>query len=150
MLDEITYNHGVTAIIYDFGLMRRTALLQTRLLGRYMGADLVFLLELALAGAFARIPEPLMLIRAHAGSSTYGEIANAPAQMQAFIDPSVTGFLPLQWSRRRRYLEIFIAIARSHTSGAEKAALFRHTSRVVGRYLLDYAQAERAKRAGRG
>jgi glycosyltransferase involved in cell wall biosynthesis len=48
-----------------FGLMRRSAMEQTRLHGAYPSADYVFLAELSLVGPFTIVPERLFLRRVH-------------------------------------------------------------------------------------
>lgn len=52
-----------------YGLIRRSALLQTNLMSGYFGGDKTLLAELALLGRFLRIPEPLFMNRDHAGRS---------------------------------------------------------------------------------
>lgn len=54
-----------------FGLMRRSAVEQTRLHGAFPSADYVFLAELSLLGTFASVPERLFLRRVHGGMSRY-------------------------------------------------------------------------------
>ncbi len=49
-----------------FGVMRRSTLLETALLGDYVGSDFTFLQEMAMRGRFAYIEEPLFLFRLHA------------------------------------------------------------------------------------
>ena len=48
-----------------FGLIRASALRQTRLIGSYHGADEIVLAELAMLGGFAKIDEPLFANREH-------------------------------------------------------------------------------------
>lgn len=58
----------VTALGYAnpiYGLIRSEALRKTRLHGAYPSSDYVLLCELALAGTFIEIPEPLFLRRLH-------------------------------------------------------------------------------------
>jgi glycosyltransferase involved in cell wall biosynthesis len=48
-----------------FGLIRSDALRRTTLIGYYLGGDRTLLIELALLGRFALVPEPLFLNREH-------------------------------------------------------------------------------------
>jgi glycosyltransferase involved in cell wall biosynthesis len=52
-----------------FSLLRSDALRRTRLLGNFPSADHVLMAELALAGEFRELPEPLFLRRIHEGMS---------------------------------------------------------------------------------
>lgn len=52
-----------------FGLIRRAALVQTRLITPHVMSDKELLAELALRGRFAHVPQPLFLSREHAGRS---------------------------------------------------------------------------------
>jgi len=52
-----------------FGVIRREALLQTRLLQNFAGSDRAMLAELALLGRFKSVPHRLFLKRFHAGVS---------------------------------------------------------------------------------
>jgi glycosyltransferase involved in cell wall biosynthesis len=59
--------HWVNAIL---GVMRRAALLRTRLLPRYPGGDYVLLGELCLLGRFVEVPDVLFLRRLHPKASS--------------------------------------------------------------------------------
>ena len=68
-----------------FAVVRADALRQTRLHGNYPSADHVLLAELALAGEFRALPEPLFLRRLHEGTSVR---ANPTAESLArWFDP---------------------------------------------------------------
>jgi glycosyltransferase involved in cell wall biosynthesis len=60
-----------------FGLMRRSVLEQTRLLGSFPSADYVLLAELALLGEIHEIPEFLFFRREHAGMSRRANATSA-------------------------------------------------------------------------
>jgi hypothetical protein len=94
LLAEFLATNGLTAPIYVAGLMPRQALERTMLLGSYIGSDLTLTSELALAGELVEVPEPLLLVRAHAGSSSFGEATGTPAAMHEFINPSATSATP--------------------------------------------------------
>jgi GT2 family glycosyltransferase len=53
-----------------YGLARTEAIGRTRLMGSYIGSDVVFQAELALYGKFIEVPEVLLLRRMHDDSST--------------------------------------------------------------------------------
>ncbi len=63
------YIRGGVSDAAIFGLMRRSALDQTRLHGSYTGSDRTLLLELALLGPFFEVPERLFLNRDHPSRS---------------------------------------------------------------------------------
>lgn len=72
-----------------YGLIRREALLRTRLLGAYESSDNVLVAELSLAGEFIEIPAYLFRRRIHAGMSRK---ANTSARSVAqWFDPSSDG-----------------------------------------------------------
>jgi glycosyltransferase involved in cell wall biosynthesis len=75
-----------------FGLMRRSTLLQTRLLGPYESSDYVLFAELALLGQFWEIPETLFLRRIHPGMSRRAN--RTPAEVARWFDST---------SSQRRY-----------------------------------------------
>ena len=75
---------GLTNIIY--GLMRTDVLRQTRLIGNFPGADVVFVPELTLFGQFYEIDRPLFFRRMHAGASSS---IRSQEGLQVFMDPSV-------------------------------------------------------------
>jgi glycosyltransferase involved in cell wall biosynthesis len=67
-----------------FGVIRKAALLETSLIGRHAGPDVVLLAELALRGQFAQVPERLFLRRRHEGTTV-----NAGADERArWADPN--------------------------------------------------------------
>ena len=66
-----------------FGLLRRSALDRTKLIGNHRGGDNVLLFRLALLGSFAIVPEPLFLLRRHAKQST-ALVSNSQAYQQWF------------------------------------------------------------------
>lgn len=68
-----------------FAVMRADALRGTRLHGNYPSADWVLLAELALAGEFREIPEPLFLRRLHEGISVRAN--PTPELLAQWFDP---------------------------------------------------------------
>jgi glycosyltransferase involved in cell wall biosynthesis len=102
------------------GLIRTSVLAKTRLIGRYIGADAVLLLELSLHGKFHEIPEPLFGRRMHPASysaerSTHG--------METFLSAGAKGaWNPVAWSMLRDYLRI---LAVTPLSPRQRAGLTR-------------------------
>lgn len=67
-----------------FGLIRRSALERTRLMGDYITADYVLVAELALAGEFQEVPERLFYRRDHPEASRRNR---NPAEYAEFYNP---------------------------------------------------------------
>jgi glycosyltransferase involved in cell wall biosynthesis len=81
----------------QFGVIRRTALDRTRLMGAYNSSDLVLMVELALLGGFADLDEYLFFSRVHDGSSLN---ANSTAlELAKWYDPTRGDRYPMVWSR---------------------------------------------------
>ena len=69
-----------------FGLVRSSALRQTRLIGRFIASDYVLLSELAMLGELREVPQTLFLRRVHPRISTYA--SRSPTQLLQWFDPS--------------------------------------------------------------
>src|SRR5581483_6613335 len=67
-----------------YGLMRADAMRKTRLVGDYIGSDIVFQAELALYGWFWEIPEFLFFRRLHPAASS----SMSDRERRAFYDPA--------------------------------------------------------------
>ncbi len=92
--------HPVVAV---FGLMRRSVLAQTRLIGKYTGSDRPLLSELSLLGKFYEVPEPLFFYRFHEGQSWGGN--KSQQSQQAWYDPRRAGKVTFpQWRLLREHL----------------------------------------------
>jgi hypothetical protein len=144
LLAEFLATKGLTAPIYVAGLMPRRALGRTMLLGSYIGSDLTLASELALAGELVEVPAPLLLVRAHAGSSSFGEATGTPAAMHEFINPaiqqrparpSLKERLAVLHTRGRRFPAFLEAIARSPLPLATKAGLSAETTATLAAYV---------------
>jgi glycosyltransferase involved in cell wall biosynthesis len=72
-----------------FGVIRRDALLRTRLIQPYIGSDVTLLAELALLGKFQEIPESLFFRRIHAKSSRQGQ--QSLREVAEWFDPNSRG-----------------------------------------------------------
>ena len=101
-----------------FGLIRADTLRRTRLIDRFVGADIVLLGELAVEGELWELPERLFRSRIHGGCSHQLGSADAYAQ---WFDPSArrtfAGFV-----RTRLLVEQLRSISKSSLSPVEKAA----------------------------
>jgi glycosyltransferase involved in cell wall biosynthesis len=118
-----------------YGLMRRSALLQTNLLSGYFGGDKTLLAEMALRGRFVHVPETLFLNRDHPGRSMRAVPFH---KRQQFHDTSSVRRRVTHWAL---YTDYWRAVGRHVTDPAEQrrcyAALLRwwttnlHSLRVV-------------------
>jgi glycosyltransferase involved in cell wall biosynthesis len=107
------------------GLIRRSVLEKTTLLGSFPSADEVLLAELALRGRFHQCPERLYIYRRHPEQSTMREATQRRRVL--FFDTSLEGRVVLPtW----RYLGACLrAVARVPLDGAEKARCYAHVLR---------------------
>lgn len=69
-----------------FGLIRSSALRQTRLIDRFIASDYVLLSELAMLGELREVPQTLFLRRIHPRISTYA--SRSSTQLLQWFDPS--------------------------------------------------------------
>jgi glycosyltransferase involved in cell wall biosynthesis len=115
-----------------YGLMRADAVRQTRLVGDYIGSDIVFQAELALYGWFWEIPEFLFFRRLHAAASS----SMTDRERRAFYDPARRRRVTL-W-RWRHLVELARAVARAPLPAREKALMHVRLARtaVAGRDRL--------------
>jgi glycosyltransferase involved in cell wall biosynthesis len=86
-----------------FGLIRRSALLKTPLMGNYGHADGVLLAHLALLGPFKIFPAFLFCVRRHPQQSTH--MCSDYRQYALWFDPKVRGKILFPFFRR--YFEYF-------------------------------------------
>jgi glycosyltransferase involved in cell wall biosynthesis len=95
-----------------FGLIRRSVLQRTNLLGFSYASDQVLLAELALYGRFHEIPEGLLLHREHPYRSVF--VHRTRHALMAWLDPTVSRtFIFPSWRLLKDYL---IAILRAPLS----------------------------------
>jgi glycosyltransferase involved in cell wall biosynthesis len=81
----------------QFGVIRRSALERTHLMGNFPSSDVVLLVELALLGGFTEVDEFLFYSRDHDGSSLH---ANAtPAELARWYDTRRGDHFPMTWAR---------------------------------------------------
>jgi len=123
LLHRFSKDFGVSGPMILFGTYRRAALAQVRPMGAYFASDLVLLSELALIGDFVEVPDRLLSIRLHPGSSSWPDTWSYESIME-FYDPEVNGIASRTFQMRRYHIEFFNAVARSDLSVADKAGLF--------------------------
>lgn len=118
-----------------FGLIRSSALKRTSLLGQHLAADYCLLIQLALCGPFAEVPEHLMNIRIHDGcyGRQTGDILRSGgvegAQQAKWWNPSFKGrFCASYW---KRLTEHTLAIFHCRASLAEKFAMLAFLCKVA-------------------
>lgn len=110
-----------------FGLVRRTAFKHSTLQQPFYGTDRVIFVELALAGRFARVEEPLFLHRWHDDASRIMNDARARAR---WADPN---FMP-GWYPRVVFFGYLGAIDRAEISQYERAMAKLYLARKVLRH----------------
>jgi glycosyltransferase involved in cell wall biosynthesis len=131
--EEFMYSGGATAAIYVAGVMRAAALRRTRLHGAFIASDWTLLAELALLGPWLELPEPLLSIRAHAGSSSLGQDRLRHDRRQQFFDPRTRGSLRVFLSRCRRYAEYWAVVLRSDLGAPRKLRLLAYVTAMNAR-----------------
>lgn len=127
-----TYIHRCVPIT---GLIRSELLRHTRLIGSFNHADKVALVELAMLGNFAEIPDPLFLRRMHLRTSL---AANpSPRQLARWFNPKGRHWIVVP--QNRLFIEYTYSILRSRVSFLTKVAcmpliirLFKRKWRVYG------------------
>jgi hypothetical protein len=116
---------------HSFGVMRREALLKTRLLPNFAGSDRVMLGELALLGRFKSSPEPLFLRRL----CPYGSWTLSREALKGYLSTNGESY-----SRRARQVEAYFSAPRGKPiSPLEKllctTMVAAHCVKIAGRAL---------------
>jgi len=106
-----------------YGLGRTEAFRRTRLLGSYLGSDIVFQAELSLYGKILEVPETLLLRRMHADSFTSMTLA----QQREFYSPGRRQRVELY--RWRHLAEHIRSIVRAPISVTERGRLLAGLAR---------------------
>jgi nucleoside-diphosphate-sugar epimerase/glycosyltransferase involved in cell wall biosynthesis len=101
------------------GVIRRDAIVRTRLLPNYHGGDHVLLGELSLLGKFVEVPEVLYLRRIHAGSMS--QHRSDPDWQARYWGRHLTAALP-RWARLGAY---FRSILHTDLSLGRKLSLWK-------------------------
>lgn len=109
-----------------FGVIRTSVLKETRLLGKYFGADYILLMEICLRGKFYEVPEHLFLRRDHERNSR-----RLPRkEIAVWWDSSRKTVY--KYIQSRLVSEQFLAINRSGLGWYEKGLCFAQ----IGRWIL--------------
>ena len=98
-----------------YGVIRRSTLRDTPLIGEYPGADIPLLSELCLRGLFFEIPEPLFFRRLHADAVSAR--LDDEAQLEAYSPEQVGRAIFREW---RVLYEHYRAAARAPLSARER------------------------------
>jgi len=109
------------------GLIRRSVMLRTELIGSELGSDIRFLAELSLYGKFAVIPEYLFYRRFHEQSSSWDR--GDEQRQRAYYDPSRTGMFGMHtW---RRFARLTAAAVHAPIGTRERAKVIKYLGRRV-------------------
>lgn len=107
------------------GVLRRSVMEQTALIGNELASDLRFLAEMSLYGKFYVVPEHLFHRRFHEASSSWDR--QSVEWQRQYYDPSHRSLFGLHtW---RRYFNLGLAVAHSPLTGAEKWSLLKYVGR---------------------
>lgn len=109
--------------IFIFGLYRREALRQTRLMMSHQWADETLLAETLLAGPMLLVPEALLHLRVFPGHATSVMADRDLRQWQRILDPSEAGGWRYWRARYRRYPEYLVSVWRSRLPLAARLRL---------------------------
>ncbi|HBG46063.1 MAG TPA: glycosyltransferase family 2 protein [Deltaproteobacteria bacterium] len=110
-----------------FGLVRSSVLRETRLLGKYFGADYVLLLEICLRGRFHEVPEHLFFRRDHERNSR----RLPKKEIAVWWDSSRKSVY--KFNRSKLVLEQFMAISRTGLPLYEKSLCMAQIGRWITR-----------------
>jgi len=112
---------------YIFGLIQSDTLRKTRLIGNYIGADTILLVELILLGKFCEVPDCQLLMRRHDQSFSWPEAKTA--SKQEFYDPTTKNHISLQsWTCLQK---TSASIMRSPLSFHHKLDLLKSVAKEV-------------------
>lgn len=111
-----------------FGVIRSSALRQTRLIGSFVAADYVLLAELALLGQIWEVPETLFQRRVHPRISTYAN--RSASDLQSWYDPSKPVYRHLLSPMMRLGQEYLRSIRRLPLSRIDQARCAATAARV--------------------
>lgn len=106
-----------------YGVMRRSILADTALLGDYSGADLVLIARLVLIGQFYQIPEYLFFNREHSQRST--RAMSSPYLRTTWFDPTIKQG-KLVFPKWRIFFEHLDSIKHASLSLGEKIHCYLH------------------------
>lgn len=113
-----------------WGVMRRSAMARTRLMGAYLGSDWNFLGEMVLLGRVVIVPEYLFSVRNHEGGFSFGLQKQSKKVRLSWFDPK--GKRPIASAFKSAGL--FVAAAARHPMPmGERAACVMHIAARFGR-----------------
>lgn len=119
VLDAVSLCH------VHLGVIRRSVMERTALIGDELSSDFRFLAELALYGKFSVVPEYLFIRRFHETSSSWER--HDMEHQRAYYDPlRRSGFGMHLW---RRYLHLLYAVTRAPIGSSEKGKLYKYLAR---------------------
>jgi glycosyltransferase involved in cell wall biosynthesis len=125
MVDAFRVDGGASAPMFWYGVIRSEALRHTRMMGTYFASDLVLLAELALLGKFVEVPERLLAIRLHPGSSSWPE-SWSPESIHDHLESKKNSRTSLSLKMRRFYVEYANAVIRAPIPGPDKVGLLAY------------------------
>ena len=123
----LVYAGGGHIVHEIFGVIRKSALEGTALIGGYVGSDLILLGTLALKGRFIQVQEPLFQHREHLGRSTVA--TGGTEGFTHWYDSSKSGRFAMPFWRR--LLESTRCVLRSGLPTSEKAAMLADVGRAA-------------------
>lgn len=119
-----------------FGLMRRSQLLSTAMIGAYTSSDRTLLFELALLGRFHELPDVTFLHRQHDNRSVFTH--RHPRDRDSWFDPKRARMTTLP--RWRLLAEHVRAVQRVPLSSAQRREALRAVARWAGSRADDLAR----------
>jgi glycosyltransferase involved in cell wall biosynthesis len=116
-----------------FGLARTDVLRKTRLIDSHVASDQTLLIELALLGKFAQIPDPLFFRREHPLSSMKSQ--RTPKLRAEWFDPEMARQKRVIWPHWTLFGNHLAAVTRTHLPPSTKARCYYH---VVRRFAHEW------------
>ncbi|MPY93957.1 MAG: glycosyltransferase [Acidimicrobiia bacterium] len=129
-----------------FGLIRSSALEQSRLIGPFIASDYVLLVELAMLGSIIEVPEVLMYRRLHDASSRRANVTDD--EVQRWFDVAAT--TPHTSVKRRLLDEYCRSVLDQSMVPPERAACLATIPTVMGTRLARNAIGRWRRRAAAG
>ena len=117
-----------------FGLIRRSALAQTPLMGRYAHGDGILLARLSLVGRFEEIDEKLFFARRHEDQSM--SMVNDYRSYAVWFEPKLRNKMVFPWWKMQ--LEFFLSVHRAPLNIKQRYQCYKHVywnTRAKRKYL---------------
>lgn len=135
VIEETMYCHA------HLGLIRRSAMKRTSLIGGELASDIRFLAEISLYGKFFVLPEYLFFRRFHETSSSWERRPQGGNQREeewdrqvSYYDPERNTFSGISLNYWRRYANLLFAVTRAPVDIREKVELYRYLGRKMRRH----------------